>query len=129
MNYVEEIGIKEYVSQRREEDLRNIIGTYNLGFEIKLNNISNRLSGELFYNNLPYHTAATALNHLDSFLLAYYTQDMNRSITTTNEPIARLGKNNFIFSISDAEFSISDLDLFGCIEAIPGSFLDIVNGI
>jgi hypothetical protein len=90
-----------------------------MGLELSLNEA--QIAGKIFYSSVPYHTAATMLNQVTSLMLAYATDNMSRSIVTTNAPI----------SVTDnsTSFNPSDLNFLNCIEGIPFSFLDIANGI
>ena len=103
---------------REKPMFRNIVGKYFFGVELYLTD--GKITGSMRYSSFPYHAAATILNQIDSLLLAYYTQNMNRSIITTNAPIS---------VAMNSTFKSSDLNFLNCIEGIPFSYLDLINGI
>lgn len=114
--------IDNYVYQERKSRVQNIIGNYYFGFDLGMNN-QDDITARAYYSTFPYHTSATLLNQLDSFLYAYYAKNLDKSISTTNAPVSVSIAQNF------SGFNPNDLNFFSCIEGIPFSYLDMVNGI
>lgn len=67
------------------------------------------------------HTKSSALNELNSFTLAYRSKNLNKRIQTTIHPVSPIRNEDKKYTLDSA--------LFPCIEAIPFSNLDFVNGI
>jgi hypothetical protein len=114
-------SVDDYVYAKRLASLKNIYGDYYAGMRLGLNSTGG-VTGLGYHSKFAYHSAASILNELDSFLLAYYTNNPNRSIVTTNAPVAILDNNT-------ANFNTSTLDLIDCFEIIPFSFIDFVDAI
>ena len=75
-----------------------------------------------FLSKMAFHTRSSALNKLNSFTLAYRTNNMNKRIQTTVYPLSNARNKN-------KRFSSYSKQIFQCVEGIPFSNLDFVNGI
>lgn len=115
-------NLDAYVYAQRKSDLRNLIGNYYFGLNMSVNASRDEIEGAGYFSTFPYHTSATLLNQIDSFLLAYYSKDVDRAITTVNAPVSVALVQNF------TGINPNDLNFFTCIEGIPFSYLDMING-
>lgn len=113
-------NVDDFVYIKRKEDSKNLISKYFFGIEIDSDR--NYFLGH--YSSLIYHSAATIVNEMNSLLLAFLTNNMNRSIKTVNAPVST-GKSSALPS----NFSYNQLDIFSCLEIIPFSFIDYIFGI
>lgn len=118
----EGVPVDSYVYAERKSDIRNIIGKYYFGLEMNVDSSRDELVAEGYFSTFPYHTSASLLNQIDSFMLAYHSNNPNRSITTVNAPVSITLVQNF------TNINPNDLNFFTCIEGIPFSYLDIING-
>ena len=98
------------------------MGNYFFGLDLGYNSVEDDIAARGYYSTFPYHTSATLLNQLDSFLLAYHSKNLDRSISTINAPVSVTVVQNF------SGFDPNDLNFFSCIEGIPFSYIDIING-
>ena len=113
-----------YVYAERKANIQNIIGKYYFGLDLTLDSSRDEeIMAQGYFSTFPFHTSASLLNEIDSFMFAYHSRNFNRSITTVNSPVSVALVQNF------SGFDPTDLNLFTCIEGIPFSFLDIINGI
>lgn len=120
---VQNQNVDDFVYAQRKRDVRNIVSRYYYGMNLDMDAQTKNLSANIYYSSLPYHTAASVLNQLDSFLLGYYSNNVSRSIVTTNAPV----------SIPDNSTNIDptsiNLDLMNCLDGMPFSYLDLINGL
>lgn len=124
LQLVQTNDVDSYVYAERKANIQNIIGKYYFGLDLTLDSSRDEeIMAQGYFSTFPYHTSASLLNEIDSFMFAYHSRNFNRSITTVNSPVSVALVQNF------SGFDPTDLNLFTCIEGIPFSFLDIINGI
>ena len=117
-------SVNKFVYDERMNNLRNFFSNYYAGLDLeeyKKNNLT-QVKGVLYYSTLVYHSSATILNEMNSFLLAYYSNNTKKTIKTLNAPITVL--NDQISNLS-----LDSLQVLNCIEAIPFSFIDFFDGL
>jgi hypothetical protein len=112
-------SVDDYVYSKRLEDLKNLVSDYFVGLSLSLNK-NNDIEGVGYYSSLALHSAASILNEIGSLLLAFYSNNPNRSIQTINSPVTVLDN-------STVNLSSIKLDIISCIETMPFSFIDFID--
>nr|QUF59432.1 ATP-binding cassette transporter Abca3-like4 [Brachionus angularis] len=120
-----DINVDSHVYDNRKLNLKNMINNYYFGIEINTNADSSIESIIGLYSTLVYHSSATIINEIDSFLLAYYSKNLNKTIKCINSPIS-VGRSS---AFEDKEVNLDNFQILNCIEIIPFSFLDYINSI
>jgi hypothetical protein len=112
-------SVDSYVSQKRKDDLNNLIKNYFAGLSITASN--GALSFIAYYSTFVYHSSANIIHEISNMLLAYYNSDgITKTITTYNTPI----------SASDSRNNGSDFLLFlACIDSFPLSLFNFLNAV
>ena len=118
---VKNMSLNDFVYAKRLSNLKNIYGDYFVGMSLQKDE-SNELRGILYYSTLVFHSAGSILNEMNSFMLAYYTNNSKKSITTINAPVT-------VLENSSSNFSFGQLQVLNCIEAMPFSFIDFIDGV
>jgi hypothetical protein len=106
--------VNEYVLSLRNLDLNNLISNYFVGFSI------NQTSAVIYWNSMVFHSSANILNDVDNFLLNLITNNPSRSISTINKPIS---------ANSSLDSAGSYLEVLACIDSLPLTLLNFLNGI
>lgn len=117
----EKLSVDDYVFYKRTNETKNLIKDYFFGIEIDSDNINSILG---LHSTLAFHSSATILNEMNSFLYAYYSNNMKKSIRSYNSPIS-VGKDTSLPS----DVKLDTLEVLSCIEIMPFSFLDYINAI
>nr|APD26552.1 ATP-binding cassette transporter subfamily A member 3-like X2 protein [Brachionus koreanus] len=112
-------NVNEYVLSLRNQDFKNLLNDYFVGMSLNLMNVS-RLSVTGYFSSLVFHSSANLLNEIDSFVLSYLSNDLQKSIQTENVPLA---SNNTLSGSSNF------LEVLACIDSLPVSLLNFFNSI
>ena len=119
-------SVNDYVYKKRVSSVSNILNDYFVGlsFDLQDANAFNKasLSISIFFSSLAFHSEASILNEVNSFMLGYLTNNVNRKIITTNAPIS-------VKSNKTSEVNLDQLQVLSCVEAMPFSYIDFINSI
>lgn len=115
-------SVDDYVFQKRSSSPLNLIDNYFVGFNLEFGPQKADVKGLVYFSTVVYHAAASIVNDMTSFLLAYLTNNPKRSIQSINAP--------FKYSESTpSDFDPAFFNIINCIEATPFSNIDIIHGI
>jgi hypothetical protein len=115
-------NLDDYVLNLRLRDLRNLVNNYFVGMSLSLSNRTARLSADLYFSRMAFHSSAAVINEMNNLLLAYITNDSNKTITTYNSPIPA----NTSQSVSTFT---NYLESLACIDSLPVSLLNFLNSL
>ena len=111
-------AISSFVLSAYESSTYNLATNYYTGISFNVIN-STKVYANVYYSTLAYHSPAAILNEVSNVLLAYYTNSLNKSITTFNTPIS------YTSSLSVANL----LDDLACIDLIPVAVLSFTTSV
>ena len=117
--------IHQFVKQKQTQDVMNIIRNYYSGVEFFFDSETKAVRANFYYNEFAVHTSSSILSKLNSFFLAYYTNNTARGISTTNSIVSSETRIDDAIRVEVG----SDLDTLQCIEGVPFSNYDFVNGL
>jgi len=128
----ENVTLREYVKQKQASNVMNLVRNYYAGVEVDLGNYENgteitRIA--MFYSVMALHTSSSVLSEINSLLLAYYSANPHRRITTVYVPVESALAGIFDVKPLDEVTNSGEMSVFQCLEGMPFSNYDFINGI
>ncbi len=118
---LENDSIASFVLEKRKVDINNLVRNYYTGLSFNIET-DNKITANAYYSTLAYHSGATVINEITNLLMAFYSNNLNQTITTHNTP---LSANGFYTNIP-----IQDIVKYlSCIDVPPFSLNNFFNGI
>ena len=121
-------SVNDYVYKKRVSNVSNILNDYFVGISFNLQDASvirqASLSISIFFSTMAFHSEASILNEVNSFMLSYLTKNPNKKIIATNAPLAVQSSKTLLDRIEFNKFKE-----LGCIDSIPFSLIDFINSI
>lgn len=111
-------NISNYVLGLRKRDIKNLVNDYYFGMSLNMTGDS-KFSASLYYSTMAFHSSGVVLNELTNLMLKFYTNNLNKSITTYNAPFSLLS--------NDYANSNNFLQNLACIDVLPTSILNLMN--
>ena len=113
-------SIATFVLEKRK-DINNLVRNYYTGLSFDIDS-NNKISANAYYSTLAYHSGASVINEITNLLMAFYSNNLNQTITTHNTPLSATGYYTNIPIIDIIQF-------LSCIDVPPFSLNNFFNGI
>ena len=115
---LENDSISSFVLEKRKSNINNMVRNYHTGLSYHVSN-NNTISANAYYSTLAYHSGASVINEITNLLMALYSNDLNKTISTFNTPFTPL--NNGIQTESN--------QILLCFDTLLSHFINIFNGV
>nr|QNH67862.1 ATP-binding cassette transporter subfamily A member 3-like protein X3 [Brachionus rotundiformis] len=111
-----ESNMSEFIRKEKAKDINNQINDLFMAISFNITNWD-KFQATLFYSSLAFHSSGTILNEVSNLLLTFLSNDLTKSISTTNAP---LKSNNSLYRGGDL------FEFLACLDIVPGSILNLI---
>ena len=118
---LENDSISSFVLEKRKSNINNMVRNYHTGLSYHVSN-NNTISANAYYSTLAYHSGASVINEITNLLMALYSNDLNKTISTFNTPRSAIGYYTNIPIDQIIQF-------LSCIDIPPFSLNNFFNGV
>ena len=114
--------IATFVLGKRKENINNLVKDYFTGLSFDIIN-NKTISANAYFSSMAYHSGASIINEITNLFYAFYnSNDLKKTITTSNAPIAP----SRLFTRIDIN---TILKYLSCIDVPPFSLNNFFNGV
>lgn len=116
---IENKNVSNFILDKRKSNINNLVNDYYTAISFNVTDL-NKFYTTLHYSTLAFHSSANILHEMSNLLLAFYTKDLSKSISTINAPLTA---NNSLY------YGIDILEYLACMDILPSCLFNLANSL